>query len=147
MRSDKQIEASRQNGKKSRGPVTAQGRLNSAGNRLTHGLAARTILLKHESPKRLGSLIERLYTEFQPQSYCQELLVEKMIVAQWRQMRLWNYEKSSILREAEKHRQSTGDVSPLDIDALACETGNAARFNQQEMRLDRQFNRALDRLI
>jgi hypothetical protein len=50
---EKQSAASRANGKKSRGPLTAEGKINSALNSTVHGLLARTIVL--EGDPTIGS--------------------------------------------------------------------------------------------
>jgi hypothetical protein len=146
-RTPKQISASRTNGAKSRGPTTAEGRLKCSGTRLRHGRYAASIVLDGESRKRFLSLIESLYLEFQPQTACQEMLVEKMAVAQWRQMRLWTYEKTTITREAEKQRELTGLSTPLAVDAVAFQSLAATGLTQHEMRFDRQFTRSLNRLV
>ncbi len=57
MRTERQIEASRANGAKSRGPVTPEGRRNSCGNALKHGLFADTIVLKGELEERFLELL------------------------------------------------------------------------------------------
>jgi hypothetical protein len=147
MRTDKQIQASRTNGSKSRGPVTAEGRLNSSGTRLRHGLYARAIVLDGESRKRFIALIESLYTEFDPQTASQEMLVERLAVAQWRQMRLWTYERSAITREAKKQREATGLKSAATVDSIAFQVLPPAKISQHEMRLDRQVARWYDRLM
>jgi hypothetical protein len=146
MRTDKQIEASRRNGKLSLGPVTADGRRNSAGNRLAHGFYARAILLDGESSRRFASLVDHLYNDHCPQTYTERLFVEKMAVAQWRQMRLWTYEKATLAREAEKQREAAGPAHPANFDSLAYHSLAAASLSQHEIRFERQFNRAYDRL-
>ena len=56
MRSELQNAASRANGAKSRGPVTPEGRLASAGNRLDHGMLADAIVIEGEAADRLAAL-------------------------------------------------------------------------------------------
>jgi len=125
MASEKQIQAARINGAKSRGPVTALGRLNSASKSWKHGIVARTVVLDCESRDRFNTLFRSLIDELQPVTVIEEMLVQKMAVAQWRQMRLWNLEKNSI--EGQK----------LDLEALG------ARTSVYETRYDRQFDRAM----
>jgi hypothetical protein len=94
MRSSKQIEASRLNGAKSHGPVTEEGKRNSARSNWQRGLLARTVVLESESRDRFTRLYDSLVEEIQPNTTIETLLVQKMAVAQWRQMRLWGIEKS-----------------------------------------------------
>jgi len=46
---EKQIQASRANGARSRGPTSAQGKKNSSRNALRHGLFAGTVVLQGEA--------------------------------------------------------------------------------------------------
>jgi hypothetical protein len=125
MRSQKQIEASRINGAKSRGPVTTIGRLNSARPNWRKSLLSRSIVAKNESRDRFDEIHTSLIQELLPTTAIESLLVQKMVVAQWRQMRIWDLEKRSI-----------------DLKMA---------FNSQvgmsEGRYDRQFNRALETLL
>lgn len=57
MRTERQIQASRANGTRSRGPVTAQGKRNSSRNAVKHGLLAETIVLKSELTDRFLEIV------------------------------------------------------------------------------------------
>ena len=122
MRSQKQIEASRANGAKSRGPVTTLGRHNSAHPNWRKSLLSRSIVAKNECRDRFDEIHTALIQELQPATAIENLLVQKMMVAQWRQMRLWGMEKSSIAAEP---------------------SGLPERASIFESRYDRQFDRAL----
>ena len=67
MRSDKQIEASRRNGTLSHGPITLEGKSITSRNAITHGLQARDILLRHESPQQFEQLLNSNLARFAPQ--------------------------------------------------------------------------------
>jgi hypothetical protein len=125
MRSQKQIEASRTNGAKSRGPVTTIGRLNSAHPNWRKSLLSRSIVAKNESRDRFDEINQSLIQELQPTTAIESLLVQKMVVAQWRQMRLWGLEKRSI-----------------DL-----KTPFNSQIGMSESRYDRQFNRSLATLL
>ena len=68
MATPKQIEASRINGRRSKGPVTPQGKLNSSGNNSRHGLLAQTVVLEGESEEGFNALLEYYTQTHQPQS-------------------------------------------------------------------------------
>jgi hypothetical protein len=121
-RSEKQIQASRLNGAKSRGPVTEEGRRNSRRAAWRQNILARSVVLPCESRERFNELYNSLMAEIQPSTPTETLLVSRMTVAQWRQMRLWSLEKS----------------------ILASESGSfPERASLYETRYDRQFDRAL----
>ena len=66
MRSDKQKAASRANGRKSRGPVTPEGKRRARPNALKHGHLAECVLLPFESPRRLPGKPRLLPPRVQP---------------------------------------------------------------------------------
>src|SRR5260370_30019669 len=66
MRSEKQIQASRLNGAKSRGPVTAEGRFNSAHPNLRKHMLANSVLAKGESRLLFNEFHQSLIAELQP---------------------------------------------------------------------------------
>lgn len=117
-RTDKQLAASRLNGTRSRGPVTEAGKRHSSRNGTRHGLLAKALLMEGESRGRFDALVQLLNDALHPETAIEHLLVGKMAASHWRQLRIWNLE-----REGEKN------------------------MNDHEMRLDRQFYRALDRYL
>ncbi len=140
MPSDKQIEASRLNGAKSRGPVTPEGKRISSRNHLHHGMFARAILLEAESRSRFNALINLLREDLQPESPIEDLLVQKMAAAHWRQTRVWGMETAAIA-----HDGKTSDVTdPETRDALSFRAASN-QMSEYEARCDRQFERSLER--
>ena len=83
MRTVKQIEASRENGAKSHGPVTEEGKAISARNNTRHGLLAQAVVIIGESPESFTALLDKLVAEHQPQILSEMIQVEKMAVAYW----------------------------------------------------------------
>jgi hypothetical protein len=66
MSSERQINANRINGAKSRGSITPEGRLASSRNSLVHGLLSEAIILEGESGERFNALHDSLIAEFIP---------------------------------------------------------------------------------
>ena len=124
---EKQLEAARANGAKTRGPISPEGKRNSSRNALRHGLLARTVVFPDESRERFAALLKAFCDELQPETPIEDLCAQKMAVSHWRQERLWNREKANA-------SQATGQQ-------------DAPLMNLHEMRLDRQFGRALDRFM
>ncbi len=115
MPTDKQVSASRKNGARSRGPVTPQGKRNSARKISPYSGLARSVVLEGESRVRFDALIVKLTQSLKPQSDLDHLLIGKMATSHWRQIRLWESE-------------TAGQSAQPDL----------------EMRLDRQFFRTLN---
>jgi hypothetical protein len=93
MRTPKQIAASRANGAKSKGPVTAQGKRNSSRNSIRHGLFADTIVLEEEKKDEFFELLHELLDEHQPATPTETMMVETIAAARWRQDRIWGMQK------------------------------------------------------
>ncbi|HEX6011686.1 MAG TPA: hypothetical protein VFY87_07770 [Geminicoccaceae bacterium] len=84
-RSPAQVEASRRNGARSRGPVTPEGKRRSSRNALKHGLAAlHHLVLADEDPGELEELTARLLAEIGPECELEARLVRRLAVAFWK---------------------------------------------------------------
>jgi hypothetical protein len=147
MRSERQILASRANGAKSRGPVTPEGRLASAGNRTDHGLFAAATTLPGESEERLAALSEAFQQRLQPRDEVELAYVESMVMCRWRLMRLWVLESAGlgheIRRQSHMHESETEPVrAALAFRTLSDESRSLELMNRYETRFDRQFARA-----
>jgi hypothetical protein len=144
MATEKQIAASRANGSKSRGPVTAQGKQNSRRSKSRHHLLIHSVVLDTEVSERFSHLLDTLRKELNPRSFIEDIFIEKMAVAQWRQARLWQMEKFSLVDEVSKQDPDMSRANPPARDAAALRSANTV-LNQYEMRFDRQFAASLDR--
>jgi hypothetical protein len=145
-RTPAQIEAARRNGAKSRGPITAEGKLRSGRNAGAHGLLARTIVLAGESNAGFQTLLAGLEAEHQPRTPTEMGLVETMAVNRWRQLRIWGLEKAGLTRELAKQTESSDDNPTCTVLALhAMNQDN--RAHDVLLRYDTRFTRAQDRAV
>jgi hypothetical protein len=156
MRTDRQRQASRANGAKSRGPATAPGKLASSLNAATHGMLSGTIVLKRESQERFRALVAALHEELQPRTPIETSLVENMAVARWRQMRVWGMEKAGLEHEMRRQDEASGPEtgapdtatrSALAFRALSDGSRSLELINRYESRYDRQYLRAHRRFL
>ena len=135
--SDKKIAANRNNAKKSTGP------------RRKHNALSKAVLIDGESPENFHAFLESVTEEFHPSTPTERILVEKMAVAQWRTLRLWTIESSSINHEID--RQSA-DASPstramLAMRALGDTSKQSELLSRYEHRYDRQYRQSLETLL
>jgi hypothetical protein len=80
-----QIDANRENAKKSTGPRTAEGKAASSRNRLVHGLRAnKHILIGDDRPEDFLILLKDLDATFRPVGEGEEMLVARIAADQWR---------------------------------------------------------------
>jgi hypothetical protein len=153
MRSERQIEASRANGAKSRGPVTPEGKRNSCGNALKHGLLADTIVLKGELKDRFLELLADFERELQPETTMEYLLVQKMAAAQWRQFRLWGMEKAAMEYQVRNQFDTVGrgesnaTRASLAFQTLSDSSRSLDLLHRYDSLCDRQYLRAHKRFL
>lgn len=99
-------EASRQNGRRSRGPKTSEGKHHSRRNALKHGLRAETLLLEagnKEENTALLALRDRLEQQFLPRSVEQQLLLETAVHALWQKQRGLQFEARELRQDMVFH--------------------------------------------
>jgi len=126
MSTPAQAEASRANGAQSHGPVTPEGKAQSAQNALRHGLRSTAVLIPGEDPEAFDRHVAAYLHRFQPADQPERDLVEAMAAARWRLKRLLELE-ARLLQE----------------DDLARALSVVARYEGQ---LNRTHDRALQQL-
>jgi hypothetical protein len=92
MTSEKQIEANRRNALKSTGPKSDEGKAKSSMNALRHGLTAAQAVLPHEDEDDYEKLREGMLESYAPSDAAELAIVEELVNAYWRLMRLHRVE-------------------------------------------------------
>ncbi len=82
-RTEKQIAASRENGKKSKGPITTRGKAISSRNGLRYGLYASAVIKGVESRGQFRKLMLELQDYYHPVGPMESYLVEEIGTAIW----------------------------------------------------------------
>ncbi len=102
-RTQAQIEASRSNGARGRGPATPAGKAASCQNAAKHGLRAQGFaLLPDEDAGAFEGLRQRLVEEHDPRGAVEEALVEGLALALWRTRRVEALEVEALTSARER---------------------------------------------
>ena len=145
MATQKRIAASRQNGAKSRGPVTDLGKERSSRNALRHGLLSRTVVLDDEDPKQFKALLDQHVAKFQPNGDIEHQTVEEMAVCQWKLRRL-NIIETTLLDDYSSDHGYTDDAELSIAEAFQARQRTLANLERYSARLTRQYYRAFRHL-
>ena len=89
-------EISRQNGRKSRGPKTREGKQRASQNSTKHGLYAQTVVLPYESKRGFRRLQADFHERFQARDAVEAALVDRLVSATWRLTRAYGVETGTI---------------------------------------------------
>jgi hypothetical protein len=147
MSSLRRINASRANGARSRGPITAEGQERSSANAIRHGLLAKCVVLENESGPCFDDLVTQHTQRFAPVDGVEFGMIEEMAAAYWRMRRAWAIE-NRLMEKALRH-QPPGDEAARIADAFA-ELAASPELNllhRYETRLHRIYQRALYNLV
>jgi len=110
-RSPAQALASRENGARSRGPVTPAGKARASRNALRHGLRARAVvLLDDEDAAAFEALEQALHAELAPRGRLQHELVGRIVHAAWRARRADRMESALFARQLDADGAAGGDL-------------------------------------
>ena len=96
MASEKQIEANRANSQSSTGPHTPEGKAAVSQNAFKHGLRSRMVVRPTEDQAEFDALYAGTHAEWQPQTPTEDALLEKIMVALWKQARYERIERDLI---------------------------------------------------
>ena len=128
-------ETYRRNGARSRGPVTPAGKARSARNATRHGLCARTLVLEDGADAlALAELRAALFARWQPLDAAEAHLVEELVFAAWREVRLRAVEDAVLVQAA------TGAAPPPGLPSLAT-------LLRYRARIERDAQAATERLL
>jgi hypothetical protein len=131
MRSEKQREASRVNGAKSKGPITPTGKNISKFNGLKHGLRAEHVVLPGEDPAAFEAERQAWINDWNPMSHTRAVLVERAAVASWRLRRSVRAEAAFLAERAdnaayafdfERFNRVERALARADVDPVAAVT-------------------------
>ena len=89
-------EAARENGRKSHGPVTPEGKHKAATASLKHNLTGKCVVLANECPRRYESMRDEYFEEWQPQGRTETDLLVAAVNCNWRLQRIWGMESALI---------------------------------------------------
>lgn len=96
MASDAQILANQENAKKSTGPKTVEGKQRSCMNAMTHGIFAKIPTLPGEDRELLNAIADGINQTYKPRDAMEVILVERITLASYRQIRLREAEAALI---------------------------------------------------
>ena len=130
---DRRAEIARRNGALSRGPATPEGKARSAMNATRHGLCGRA-MPEGADAHELADLRAALLARWQPADAAEAHLVEELVFAAWRQMRLRAVE-DAVLARAERGEEPGPGLPSL------------ATLIRYRGRIDRDAGRATDALV
>jgi hypothetical protein len=151
-------ETARENGAKSHGPVTPEGKARSSANSRRHGLASASILMDGESAEDFQLLRADFLNQFQPQTAVETDLVDVMAIARWRLRRLLAieahlFDQEILCRKDEiKYRSKTKAMEQEDRLAFVFQSlgdhGNSLTLLlRYEGSLNRSYDKALKQLL
>jgi hypothetical protein len=131
MRTEKQIEASRRNGAKSKGPITEEGKAISSLNGTTHGLSGgHRFLYNNERDDLYLELFAHYQKLFNPANGVEEDLVRQIVTASWRMKRIETIEAATVDVQMDRQRKWVDkEYKAIDNDtrlALAFQTNTVS---------------------
>jgi hypothetical protein len=105
-----QIIAAQNNGAKSRGPVTPEGRATAAKNAAKHNMCSKALVLTMEDEEKFAEHQQTYFDQFQPEGEIEFGLVTDMVVAKWRTWRLWTLETALYDVQMDKQMKMIDDT-------------------------------------
>jgi len=146
MATDKQIQAARENGAKSRGPKTPEGKAHSSQNATKHGFLAKTLLLPNEDQSEFEAIAAAYIIKFQPEGPVEPHLVEELIACYWRQRRAWGMETSLLDDEMTRlNPQIAQEFQQIDECSRAARAWKSLADTSQSLQLLTRYEASLHR--
>ncbi|MBL8234186.1 MAG: hypothetical protein JNL98_37165 [Bryobacterales bacterium] len=150
-------EIARENGRKSNGAVTPEGKQRAATASIVHGLASKAVVLANECPNKYAYLRRSFYDEWQPTTPTEAGYVDQITNSYWRLCRAWALETSlldsgifgkraeidSVYTTVTPAMRASDAIGGLNLANKA----NLETIQRYEGMYERSYDRAIDRLI
>ena len=98
--SQRRIDASRANGKKSRGPVTEAGKARSSQNARKHSLLAQHVCLTPEEERIFNLILDQYVNRFQPRDQAEHDCIEEIVYCKFKMRKAWQFEASTLAMQS-----------------------------------------------
>jgi len=152
-RTPAQIEASRNNGKKSKGPITEKGKAMSSLNSYKHGCSSKHMVTANECPSAYDGLLGEYFEQWQPANPTERDLVGQMAHAQYTLRRLFAMEAGFMDFSMEQLCPTLPAATDepmrqtIAFKALADSSNGLTNLNRYLARTERLYHRALHTLL
>jgi hypothetical protein len=157
MATNKQIQAARENGKKSRGPTSPEGKAASSQNAVSHGLCSTKWLVQNnEDRAMLDASIADFTAEYEPTGPTEAALVRDIAHAHYCLERIWAIQVAALDFQVDQmHPQVDQQFTDIDeptrdflaFGQLAKDGPGLALLNRYQVTYDRAFHRARKALL
>ncbi len=129
MATEKQINANRNNAKKSTGPRTKKGKAIASRNSLKHGLLAKKIVIHTESKAEFELHCDEMLTDLKPVGPMESILAQRIITLSWRLKRSDNVQAATInTMDAENAPSPLADIKKSMLKSVLGQSAPAAPF-------------------
>jgi hypothetical protein len=119
MTSTAQLQSNQKNALKSSGPKSPGGKMIVALNAIQHGVLTSRMLIDGEDAGVFRRLLTQLRVDFEPEGLIEEILVERIAAAIWRQRRLVNAETAALSLSSRGPCLADAVSKELDLNYLA----------------------------
>lgn len=145
-----QILANQTNAQFSTGPRSSEGKAASAQNSRKHGFRSATLVLGPDDQPAFDQLAADFQAQYTPQSPAEQLHLDHVVVATWKQRQLWAMESAWLTectrRWHEQHPERELDDATVLALVVEQDPKQWDRYQRYSRDLERQFHRGLKAL-
>ena len=142
MTSYRQMEANRRNARRSTGPRTEAGKLQSRRNAVRHGLMAETVVGSLEDAEDYSAFEAAIIADYDAQSAVERELVLRLASVLWRLRRATAMETGLFEIHAERSSHSMGAYQLLSCSQEVTRNAESSRCNVNEAERNRMYQPA-----
>jgi hypothetical protein len=144
MKLTKRQLASRANGRRSRGPITEEGKRKASLNGLRHGLLSDIVVLPGECQEAFEILLDQYVDKLAPTDGAEFTCVEELAATAWRLKRLWGVEKTLWSEAIANHKDPDHSQRIAHAFQDLARGPELALLHRYEARLNNAHKRALN---